>query len=674
MTACDYLTQIMTNLLKNLWETLKTRYRKDPAGFTVSALILVVMLIGILWLRDAPKPWEEGVVERLAQGKKPTEKHYVTTYSWVAGAANVFFLGILLACKRFWWRQCEPLVKDAQAMRDFVPRADSRWVFWGMVGLAVVIAGLTAWPRMSHNLWGDEEYTFRRNVHGDWRWNEQGELEFVKIDWLKTAFGYRMPNNHLVQTILSRLAHDWWLANVWEPGQVEVDERVVRWPAYLFGLATIPLLALLLARLGHCRAGPAAAILLAVHPWFIRYISEMRGYAMIIFFVVLLLLLAVEALRSTQWRWWLAFGFCQFLMMWTNVLSIYVPLALNVIIFLLFIMRRADTQWWQGQAARWVVVNILSAMLFFQVMLPNLPWLVEYVSKHQNTPRGTGPDWYADFAGYMLGGMDWTWRGGDTPAYMNWTKALTKMSLPINVLGWVTLALLVSCLIYGIWLSRKQREQDPFMPMVAITLLMAPLLCIMHELVADEYFYFWYLIFALPMVPFFVGLGAEGFFQRMCKSAGQKAGIAVPSLVLLGIVGGFFALTIHPLQTKYPVEPLRVTAEYMRGDLEPYPPEEEKVITAGFMMVTPVYNPAYHHVVSVEELRDLMERARRENKPLYVAFGHYGFAEVAFPEIVALVENPEVFQKEKVFHGTWPQLDRHVFRMIELGENTRTGK
>ena len=55
-----------------------------------------------------------------------------------------------------------------------------------------------------------------------------------------------------------------------------------------------------------------ALLLLVLHPWFMRFISEARGYAFVMLGSTALVGLLGRALQSGQWRWWLGFGFVEF--------------------------------------------------------------------------------------------------------------------------------------------------------------------------------------------------------------------------------------------------------------------------------------------------------------------------------------------------------------------------
>jgi hypothetical protein len=402
--------------------------------------------------------------------------------------------------------------------------------------------------------------------------------------------------------------------------------------------------------------------------------SEMRGYALIIMFVVLLLIAAERALRETRRRWWALFCVTQFLMMWTNILSVYVPLVLNLGIMVLFWVRRREGAWLRVQIPRWLPANLVSAMAFFQMMLPNLPWLVRYVTETQSTPQEVTLRWFQDLGGHFLGGMDWVNAAAGSPAYSSWQGLLFDGTLWQQGLHWSALGLLALFLGVGIW-KLLGPGSGAVRRLVVLTLLIAPMIAMLQQVVEDTYFYTWYFTFALPLVPLVAGAGAWAVCRRGVERWGEEAAEACRSRVanlaaflVVGVfIGGAFQGSAIRRYQQYPVEPLRPATLFTRGaesmrDL-PYPPPEE-VITVGFMMITPVYDPAYRRVESVGELRQLIRRAGEEGKPLYVALGHYGYAKAVFPEILALLNDRRFFEKERVFHGTWPMMDRHVYRLL----------
>lgn len=106
----------------------------------------------------------------------------------------------------------------------------------------------------------------------------------------------------------------------------------LRWPALwvsMFGIAFIYKLANALFDL---RVGLASAALLALSPYAIFFANTFRGYSGVVALPLLVCLLALMALRSNQWRYWLAMGLAAALMIYTHL---FTALALANLVFLM---------------------------------------------------------------------------------------------------------------------------------------------------------------------------------------------------------------------------------------------------------------------------------------------------------------------------------------------------
>ncbi len=122
--------------------------------------------------------------------------------------------------------------------------------------------------------------------------------------------------------MISRVALDSWRA-VARPKGLPFREDVVRIPSFIFGILSVGALSLLLWRLGYRARGVIAAFLLALHPWHVRYASELRAYSMMLFFLPMCYVALIEALNSGRWRWWIAYAALLFILLYANALNIY---------------------------------------------------------------------------------------------------------------------------------------------------------------------------------------------------------------------------------------------------------------------------------------------------------------------------------------------------------------
>ncbi|MBM3335452.1 glycosyltransferase family 39 protein [Candidatus Sumerlaeota bacterium] len=92
---------------------------------------------------------------------------------------------------------------------------------------------------------------------------------------------------------------------VWALQQSRYPEFAIRLPAAVFGALSIPLMLWLGEMLGHRRAGIVAAILLLLSPWHLLHSQDARYYAVILFFALAALGLAIRIVQDPQpvWRW-----------------------------------------------------------------------------------------------------------------------------------------------------------------------------------------------------------------------------------------------------------------------------------------------------------------------------------------------------------------------------------
>lgn len=645
-----------------LLSRLRQLYWSSPARRWALILLAVLFAVCLANLSYSPRPWKDGVAPRVAQGKNPTPKHFVATYNWYMAAANAGLLAALMATIPIWVRPRE--ARPAMGTQLFT-RPDA--LAWATLAVATGAWLFFTAPRLDHSLWGDEEFTFRRVIHGDYeRANAKdpaSPLEFQRMAWWETVYWYRKPNNHNFQSILSRASHEIWLATLHVQCEPEVGETALRLPSFLAGLATLGGVVGLGAVLGSPRAGAGAALLLALHPWFQRYTSEARGYALMLLFSVLAVTFLLLALRSGRWRWWLGYGLAQFLLLWSFVGAMFVPLVLNT-----FAAGWLAWQWWRVRPARpWalsnfarlVVMNLLSAMFFLQFMAPCLPMLREYLANEQSVPEKMDATWFWDVGGYVLGGMDGRANWGDVPVYQSWEGLLKSQP----ALFWLALLGCTVPVVAGLGVLLRQRRAETWL--VAAWILLPISIAIIQGQITQNYFYVWYLIYVVPGYALAWGLGLERLAALVPRA--RSAGLAA----LLVLVVAMVLPALFPRlwsQRQHSVEPLQESVEITRPASweRCYPYQESPVITCAFMMYTPAYDPATIRLDTAEELRALAQYAREAGKPLYVNFGGWGLAQARLPDLMQEVVDSGNYQRVAEVPATWPLLTRHIFELKDI--------
>jgi len=146
----------------------------------------------------------------------------------------------------------------------FASRTDTSWLLAALV-IGVGVRGYFLAQPMRY----DESVTF---------------LNFANKGFLD-LFCYPYPNNHVLHSILVKASTLIWGAH---PGSI-------RLPAFLAGIALIPLIFCFCRSLGH--SGVIASVTAAVFPYLVSYSTNARGYSLL---VLLTLLLAFVGLHVTR--------------------------------------------------------------------------------------------------------------------------------------------------------------------------------------------------------------------------------------------------------------------------------------------------------------------------------------------------------------------------------------
>ena len=145
---------------------------------------------------------------------------------------------------------------------------------------------------------------------------------------MDTLFYYRKPTNHVLYSVAARASLGVWRAATGAAPQ-SWDAFALRFPAYAAALLSVFGLGLLVFHLGFPRAAAAAAFLLAIHPWHIRYGADGRGYAFMVLLAIVAAAFLLRGLRRGGWTAWLGYAAAQLAMLWVHPLALYFPLAVG---------------------------------------------------------------------------------------------------------------------------------------------------------------------------------------------------------------------------------------------------------------------------------------------------------------------------------------------------------
>lgn len=609
--------------------TLRGRF----PGATVARIVLGAIMIAIvITLLAGPKPWD--------LKKLDTIKDYVRAYEWWAALINLIPLGLLALSAPRW---LAPLAANPETPRLVRPRG-----FSAIVAAAMIVSAVTGALRLDDSLWGDEAFSVRQSILGSYRVKDDKAV-LKAVPWTNTFWYYTKPTNHILQSILSRLSLSAW-RTVARPGGLQINEPAVRFPGYVAGVFSVGVLALLLARAGMPWTGAVAAWVMALHPWHLRLIAEARGYGMVILFVPLCCLMALHALENGRWRWWVALALAELAMIYTWPPSALIALILNAGIL---IMLLAGSRPALGTLLlRWLVTQIMAAMVFFQLFLPCAPQVMPYL----DTAFGffSHSFWQRNVGSLFLTGSLWTKSDLlDTP-YMEYMPYATAHPVLFK------LALILALVFLVLGCIRLCVTNASSRLLAAVFILPGPILYAVAAL-RDKYLYEWYMSFMLPGIVALVAAGAMGLMLPWRKNAGIRWIGPAWAVVFLG---GFFVLS-HPARhflltrsAHYCREAVLLT----RPSLDSNSAENARILTATTTQAPDTYDPRVRRIESLEGYAAIMQEADDRQWPLYVNNGYPGALHLKHPAIAAMLEDPAVFELVKTLTGTEEMLDRVVYK------------
>jgi len=597
-------------------------------------------VILLVHLAFGDNPWQDGIAKRVRRGLPVRSIDYARTYGWWAAAFNALLASGLLLSRRI-WVSAGRLVEN----RGFAAagREDFRRFAVG-VGAAMLAATWLAAPRLSHSLWGDEEWTVRHAIDGVYLRGESGDIDFHALRWRDTFFEYRKPSNHVGFTVPARLSLSAWRALA-DPGLSFVSETAIRTPSLVAGVTSVAVVALLLRSLGMSTAGVFAAWLLALHPWLIRYASEARGYALLVLFCPLALLALWRVLQRGTWGRWAIHGLAQVWMLWTWPPSIFFVGMLNlaVVASLWHVYGRSSAA--RPQWLRWGVTSLVSLGVFLQLMLGNLVQLVAYAGRESGF---ASIRWLRDLGAHFVAGVGWS------PERAHYHDLIEiAQAWPISFWLWVCLTLLliglgVVRLLWGGWVRAF---------ICAVLVVPGPAF-LGWAWQSSAHVNHWSLLFALPSCAVLLATGLSWL-----PSALPGASWTRPVLMLLWL--GAFATFSQPARVALragSLQPMRESVELTRPSLDPFTPENQRILTVSIQRGPDYYDPNVVFVTEPGQLREIMERADAEAKPLYVNWGRPGLARKRVPELVDLVENDALFEEVAILYGFEPRGQRLVHR------------
>ena len=623
-----------------LWQSGLKRLRAGDDVLRCRVALSGVALMLASWLTfSADKPWKFDST----QTAKWNLSEIVGLYSFWAGAINLALLGILIWTAPWW------AARDHRRSSESLPGRSLSAGFWiGVIG-AMIFVGLLASKRLNFGLAHDEDLSARRAIVGEYTVAENGSVLPPKLKWQNTFFDYRKPTNHVLYSVLARGAWTTW-SIFSDPEDRQIREWVVRLPAWLAGIFAVLALGVLVARIGGELAGVMSAWLLALHPWFLRYSSEARGYSLLLLLVPGILLFWLRATRENLWRWWLGFGACEFLVLWVYPTAFYILLVLNGL-----------TAWWLASEwrrqpgdtrfRRWFAANLMAAILTTQALLPLVPQLLNYL---QTAPEARQPlklSWLVELCSNLLVGAGWNKSASLHSPYVE--LAPHAYEHPVVFVSLV--ALLAGAGVVGV--LRLMRWQYPQGAIVLLTSLIPATMAAVVAKVSNQWLFEWYLIYLLPGLVALVAIGVCGDGNEALKLPWR---IIAATGVLL-VYAGFSESIRGPICQK-PLDPIKEVVMSMRGTLNPSAKSGGECLTASFPNHLSYYDPHARRLKTAADLEKVMQSADTEHKTLYVTAYHPWGLVFGNPDLWRLFYESGLFADFVVYHGMENLEDRIVAR------------
>ncbi|MCF6313673.1 MAG: hypothetical protein L3J39_14605 [Verrucomicrobiales bacterium] len=629
--------------------------------FTLAILVLMGMLS--IYLIFADKPWDPTLDFSASVSSKLRVHSYVVSGLWWGALINLSILSACLFGSLFY----PPAPSSTPSGID---QSTNSWKSLPLIQrrtilvlslLAVALSAMLNAPLLNHSLWGDEEATARRFIVGHINRQSDQTLRLHTPSWEKTLWNFENgPNNHVLYSILGRVSHSFAKpAN--GPDDLYFSEFWLRLPTYLSGLCAVATIAWLMVVLGFPRTAPLAATLLALHPWFVRWGTEARGYSLVLFLIPLILVFLLKALQSKKesqaWGWWLAYGFTEFLLIYAHLGSVYFLFPLNIAALLLAwqqarLEHKSLNPLHHRRVWQYTTANLLGTILTIQLLAPCIKPLGTWLAKSRTKGDITW-HWIEDWFSYFASGMPWSPWNESNPYCITLPDALEQSALlTSSALTLIAISLLIG--FFSLLLNQHHRY-------LLLPLLAPGLLTVLHAKVGGNLLYPWYMVGFLPLCIIVVSVGLERI-SAIIPKAKNSAWVIVALLFC-----GLFAILTHEqrqLYRNHPVEALARSVRETREVINPFDPKIDEVITLDVCHATRLYDPAHLRIRNLAEFVAALKLADSTERPLFINMANTGLLTIYLPQIGQMIDNRELFQEPIVIHGLQNPCTRYIVQYI----------
>lgn len=647
--------------------------RFSRVGVVLAAVCAGLTLFSAVWLARGDDRLLDQVPRRVAQGKELRLEHHMALgferAAWVGlvvGAAGV-------ATLRWWGRRLPAGAWVQGGVGPAAERGPEEWVRpmpwrWVLVvgAVAMLVSGGLRSPRLAHSFWSDEAYAARAYVWGVKVPQADGTLVFKPVRWTEALFLNERANNQLWCSIEARIAHWLWVKS--SGGRADTfSEVAMRMPSFLWGLLTVGAVTVLGAMLAG-RSGTAAGLLLAVHPWHVRFAAEMRGYSAMLLALTLGLIFLVLALRDGRWRWWLLQAAMNLWALLAFAGSVYAPLVVCGAAAGWLAWRRR----WHG-LARLALANALAAVAFLWLYGPSITQLSAFLQRGTDASAYiVSTAWLKQFGESLCLGVPWSVMSA-TWQQATWLPSATAAAVAVTVVA------LLAALRVGVSLWFQ-----PLLLLIPGLLAVAAALSIAQSAIAGTLLLMWYL---LPLVIGWVlvlGAGPEpeemagGRGRRGVVSALKMVTVAVCLVVWTGSSVAMAAVPRQPMREAAFVAPsssrvpwfirlctgmgARTTDPVISLPLAEGTAEPRLHAVVGISDAQmKLYAPEARVLKSLADLQEVEALAARQEKILWVSVGGWEASRARSPDVITRLTDG-TYEKIADLPGWEPMFSYQVWR------------
>ncbi len=625
--------------------------------------LLLVFIASFYHLCTGHLPWSHRVMERIAEAapelqnpkaivmlpgwfyseiKHPgvlrLEEHKIIGLWWGAAiAAGISF--ILLLTASFWMPRSE---KEGDAGVQLAEAEDenagdtglaklvsSGPIFYLFLAAAMVVGGWLRAPMMSHSLWDEEAYAMRHFSHGSWEPNKVDKMVFEPVAWDDTLFENSQANNHLLNSLVTRLSLDFWRSSA-KAAPSEFSEAALRTPALIAAVLAIGVLGFLGWEIGRPWMGIAAAWLLALHPWHQIYSADGQGFSLMLFFLCLSLLGLVRGLKHNHIFAWQMFAVGEVGCLLSFPATIYVVAAVNLVAFVELAIR--------GQPKRILALlafNLLAALPVVVWTLPSVPQVLGFMHAETPAPQPHG-DWLHDLGSHVAAGVSYMNNETGEHVGTSWAQMTAANSTIPAILAWGVGLLVVLGLLATLIESRAARV-------------------VIWGVALGGAFAWWQAGTHLP---------PPSYFLFLLVPATLAVGLACvrlqfwPALVVI-LITGFFGMATETPRKIFAVhdrQPIKETVAAIRDKMP-------KALTGTFGksdLLARSYDPQVRILSKAADVDQLISQGQQEGRQICIYFCGVDETTSEHPDLVKRARDKD-FGAYKELKGLEEPLSYHVF-------------